>query len=400
MLAASIIWFLLGFAVKGTSEAEELEGYFRADLLEYAEIMLFLFVAMSYINVCEERRVFDALRSFLVRVGFTYYVLFWITGFLAFFISPLADNLTTALLMGTVVLAVGSDNPKFVTLACINVVVAANAGGAFSPFGDITTLMVWQKGVVEFFDFFDLFIPSVVVWLVPAYLMSRTIKVGKCPPSVDGETIVMKLGAKRFMILFLVTIALAVSGENFFHLPPVAGMLFGLVLMKTFGYFMKVRSTEEIPFDVMSNFQRIEWDTLLFFYGVIMCVGALKYIGYLTVLSDTAYTNWGGLSLEASITGANIGVGILSSFVDNIPIMFAVLSMEDLDMSLGQWLLVTLTAGVGGSLLSIGSAAGVALMGKARGYYGFFQHLRWTPAIATGYAAGIATHFWVNASLF
>jgi Na+/H+ antiporter NhaD/arsenite permease-like protein len=104
------------------------------------------------------------------------------------------------------------------------------------------------------------------------------------------------------------------------------------------------------------------------------------------------YNQWGA-------TNANITIGVLSAIVDNIPVMFAVLTMNP-DMSQGQWLLVTLTAGVGGSLLSIGSAAGVALMGQARGKYTFFSHLKWTPAIAAGYIASIATHFWINASLF
>lgn len=131
----------------------------RHNLLEYAELMLFLLVAMSYINAMEERRVFEALRAWLIRRGFGLRALFWITGLLAFVISPVADNLTTALLMCAVVLSVGRDSPRFVTVACVNIVVAANAGGAFSPFGDITTLMVWQKGIVPFTGFFALFLP-------------------------------------------------------------------------------------------------------------------------------------------------------------------------------------------------------------------------------------------------
>jgi Na+/H+ antiporter NhaD/arsenite permease-like protein len=101
-----------------------------------------------------ERNLFEKLRVYLIEKGLTYRQLFWITGTLAFFISPIADNLTTALLMGAVVSSLGKNNKKFVTLSCINIVIAANAGGSFSPFGDITTLMVWQKGCVEFFTFF------------------------------------------------------------------------------------------------------------------------------------------------------------------------------------------------------------------------------------------------------
>lgn len=147
-----------------------------------------------------------------------------------------------------------------------------------------------------------------------------------------------------------------------------------------------------VPFDVFSRVQRAEWDTLLFFYGIVMCVGGLGFLGYLHLLSDTLYNEW-------SPTYANVALGLMSAVIDNIPVMFAVLSMQP-DMSHGQWLLITLTAGTGGSLLSIGSAAGVALMGQARGYYTFASHLKWAPAIALGFFASILAHIWLNQSLF
>ncbi|GMA80918.1 hypothetical protein GCM10025855_04510 [Shewanella glacialipiscicola] len=115
-------------------------------------------------------------------------------------------------------------------------------------------------------------------------------------------------------------------------------------------------------------------------------------MGYLSLVSEAMYSHW-------DVTYANVAIGLLSSVVDNIPVMFAVLTMNP-DMPLGQWLLVTLTAGVGGSLLSIGSAAGVALMGQARGIYTFGAHLRWTPVIALGYVASIFVHLWINSSMF
>ena len=131
---------------------------------------------------------------------------------------------------------------------------------------------------------------------------------------------------------------------------------------------------------------------MLFFYGIVACVGGLGFIGYLGMASELMYTQWGA-------TAANISVGLLSAIVDNIPVMFAVLTMQP-DMSTGQWLLVTLTAGVGGSLLSIGSAAGVALMGQARGKYTFFGHLKWSPVIALGYVVSIYAHMWINEAYF
>jgi NhaD family Na+/H+ antiporter len=409
MLAAGIIWGLIAWYYQSHDIPDVVEFALRHNLEEYAELMLFLLVAMTYINAMEERNVFEALRSWLIRKGFGYRALFWVTGILAFFISAVADNLTTALLMVAVILAVGADNRKFVTLSCISLVVAANAGGAFSPFGDITTLMVWQKnlqtsdGPVDFWTFFHLFIPSLTNWLVPAAIMHFWVPDKK--PKGGGEMVAMKRGAITIALLFLITIALAVNFHSFLQLPPVIGMLTGLSLLKIFAYYLKVTKTparfrgngdenigSPVAFDIYREVARAEWDTLFFFYGVVMCVGGLGFIGYLGMISHVMYVEWGA-------TYANIAVGIISSIVDNIPVMFAVLTMQP-DMTVGQWLLVTLTAGVGGSLLSIGSAAGVALMGQARGVYTFFGHLKWTPVIALGYAASIAVHMFINHSQF
>jgi NhaD family Na+/H+ antiporter len=409
MLAAGVIWGLIGWVYVQNGIPHSAEIAVRHTLEEYAELMLFLLVAMTYINAMEERHVFEALRSWLIRKGFSLKVLFWVTGTLAFCISPVADNLTTALLMAAVVMAVGGSNHKFVLLSCINIVVAANAGGAFSPFGDITTLMVWQKniqatnGVIDFWTFFMLFIPSLVNWLVPAVLMSFAVPDGK--PEAGGVMVGMKRGALTVVVLFLLTIVTAVSFHNFLHLPPVIGMLTGLAYLKFFSYYLKRTGENHAPagqdnedlgspvaFDIFRSVARAEWDTLFFFYGVVMCVGGLGFIGYLGLVSETLYVGWGA-------TAANVSIGVLSAVVDNIPVMFAVLTMMP-DMSIGQWMLVTMTAGVGGSMLSIGSAAGVALMGQARGVYTFFGHLKWTPAIAAGYVASIYAHMWLNSASF
>jgi NhaD family Na+/H+ antiporter len=401
ILAAGVIWAMIAVVYANNGLSHQAEAAVRHNLLEYAELMLFLLVAMTYINAMQERRVFDALRSWLVRKGFGFRQLFWLTGFLSFFLSPIADNLTTALLMCAVVMAVGGDNRRFVSLACINIVVAANAGGAFSPFGDITTLMVWQEGMVEFWTFFYLFVPSLVNFVVPAAIMHFAIPDGR--PSSDDELILMRRGAVFIIAFFLLTIVTAVAFHNFLHLPPVIGMLTGLAYLQFYGYYLKRtyhreikyaegRAGDVVPFNVFNKVARAEWDTLLFFYGVVVCVGGLGFIGYLALASDVMYAQWGA-------TNANVVVGVLSAIVDNIPVMFAVLTMNP-DMSQGQWLLVTLTAGVGGSLLSVGSAAGVALMGQARGQYTFFGHLKWAPVISLGYAASIGTHLWINASQF
>jgi NhaD family Na+/H+ antiporter len=413
LVGAGVIWVMIGAIYAGQDLAAEAEAAFRHTLLEFSELMLFLLVAMTYINALEERRVFDALRSWMVQRGFSYRALFWTTGALSFVISPIADNLTTALLMGAVVLKVADDDPKFIGLCCVNIVVASNAGGAFSPFGDITTLMVWQAGLVQFHEFFTLMLPSLVNYLIPALVMSLFIE--RRQPSAHYEAVELRRGAGRILLLFLLTIATAVACHSLFQLPPVLGMMTGLGYLQFFGYYLRMslprslankrrralrRGDEEavqrlgsvVPFDVFSRVARAEWDTLLFFYGVVMCVGGLGFMGYLATVSGALYTQW-------DATYANILLGVLSAVIDNIPVMFAVLTMQP-DMSHGHWLLITLTAGVGGSLLSIGSAAGVALMGQARGSYTFMAHLRWTPAIAVGYAASVWVHLWLNAGAF
>lgn len=414
MVAAGVIWAMIAwiYAQQTDPAFHDTAGtMIRHNLLEYAELFLFLLAAMTYINTMGERGVFDAIRAWLVNKGFSLRTIFWLTGLMAFFISPVADNLTTALLMATIVMAVAGSNHKFIAVACINIVVAANAGGAFSPFGDITTLMVWQKGVLAFHEFFALFIPSLVNWLIPATLLSLAIK------NVDSialhEYAPLKPGALVVVGLFVLTIAMAASSHHFLHLPPVIGMMTGLGFLKLHGYVLKMRdkrfldkrdndgqtafniqdeTQQKMPFNIFEQLQRAEWDTLMFFYGIILCVGGLGTIGYLSVGSEFMYGQLGA-------TTANILVGLISAVIDNIPVMFAVLSMMP-DMSHGQWLLATLTAGVGGSLLSIGSAAGVAVMGQARGIYTFVSHLKWMWAIALGYIASIWVHLWLNAELF
>jgi len=383
MIAAGIIWALTAIAYSQAGDIHFAEGAMRHNLLEFAELFLFLLAAMTYINTMEERGVFNALRVWLVTRSFSLKTIFWLTGVLSFVISPIADNLTTALLMATVVMAVGGSNRSFVIVACINVVVAANAGGAFSPFGDITTLMVWQKGIVQFEEFFVLFIPSLVNWLIPAVIMSFTVP--NQQPEASAEAVKLRYGAWIVMGMFLLTIVMAVSSHKFLHMPPVLGMMTGLGMLKLYGYYLNRRDRrilrqlkegkvvlrrgadkardgsnvnlgknqmeidgDDIPsstgYDIFKSLERAEWDTLMFFYGIILCVGGLGALGYLSLMSEALYGDLGP-------TMANILVGVLSAIIDNIPIMFAVLSMLP-DMSHGQWLLVTLTAGVGGSMLT------------------------------------------------
>ena len=387
IISAALIWGIIAFYFSSQpgSHSENLEQALEHNILEFAELFLFLLVAMTYINALQERNVFDFIRYKLISKGFNFRQLFLLTGVITFFLSPIADNLTTALVMCSVLLACGKGNNKFLAIGCINIVVAANAGGAFSPFGDITTLMVWQAGIVDFFTFFNLFIPSVVNYVIPATIMYFFVP--NEIPNVSSDKITIKRGGKVIIFLGLFTIFSAVNFHNILHLPPMLGMMFGLGLLGLYSFYLKITFNpeyEEGKFDFLRKVSKAEWDTLLFFFGVILSVGGLGFIGYLTLISEYLYVGLGA-------TYANILVGILSAIVDNIPVMFAVITMNPA-MPTEQWLLVTLTTGVGGSLLSIGSAAGVALMGQARGYYTFFGHLKWAPVIFLGYIASIYVH--------
>jgi Na+/H+ antiporter NhaD/arsenite permease-like protein len=400
LVGAGVIWVLVAIAYIQNGDLHTPENVFRAGLEQYTELFLFLLAAMTFVNSMSERGVFAALRSWLVSRDLTLYRVYWLVGVLTFFISPLADNLTTALLMATVVVAVGGSNKNFVVACSINVVVAANAGGVFSPFGDITTLMAWQQDVVPFQDFLTLFVPALVNWLVPAVILSFIVPEGK--PQADEAALGLGHGAYVIIGLFIVSIAFAISLEHFLNLPAVIGMMTGLGVLKLYGYLLKRRGIshtsrtsspgKQTPFDIFRSLERAEWDTLMFMYGILMSVSGLSAMGYLILGSELTYEYFGP-------TVANIGVGLLSAVVENVPVMFTVLAMQP-DMDSGQWLLVILTAGVGGSLLSIGSAAGIAVMGQSGGVYTFFTHLRWSWAIALGYILSIWIHMSLNATKF
>ena len=311
ILAAGIIWAHAAIlaAQKGIS-VEAVHEAFEYNLKEYAELLLFLLVAMTYINSMSERNVFEALRSWMVRKEFGYRKLFIITGVITFFLSAVADNLTAALLVGAVVLAVGSDNEKFISIGFVNLVIAANAGGAFCPFGDITTLMVWQAGYAEFFDFFKLFVPSLVNYAVPAAIMYFAVP-DEQPKATNEEAVQLKHGGLVICGLFLLTIVTAVSFKQMLHLPPFMGMMVGLSVLMFYGYYLKKyqRAEGEAGFDIFNKVKEAEWDTLLFFFGVVFAVGGLGYVGYLELLSGAMYDGLGA-------TTANILVGVISAIVD------------------------------------------------------------------------------------
>lgn len=383
LLAGTSIFMLIGlyFAINGI-DGHPLEEEVKNLIYEIAGIYFFLLVAMTYIEAMIDRGVFSALRYRLVSHGYTYKKLFWVTGLLAFFISPVADNLTTALILSTVLLTIDKMNKQFLVPGAINIVVAANAGGAWSPFGDITTLMVWVDGKADFTEFLFLFPAAIVGWFVTAYLLSRFVPEGEPPFSADEKRIEIAEGGKTIIGLFAFTIAMAVLSHQVLHLPAMWGMMFGLALLKMYVYYIN-RNSGPTQLNAFSWIAKIENDTLLFFFGILAAVGGLHFLGYLEYFT-ALYDQFGP-------TVVNIGVGFLSAVVDNVPVMSAVLKA---DPNMGpdaqsQWMLVTMTAGIGGSLISFGSAAGVGVMGKMHGIYTFASHMKYAWTVLVGYIISI-----------
>jgi len=377
LFAGTFMFMLIGlyFSFNGM-DPEPLHHEMQKLILEIAEIFFFLFVAMTFIETLIERRVFDVLKYKLVSKGFSYKKLFWLTGLLAFFISPVADNLTTALILSTVLYTIDKDNRDFLVAGAINIVVAANAGGAWSPFGDITTLMAWTAHKGEFVDFLFLFVPSFASWVLTAWLLSFYVPKGEPHFNVETEEVPqMKDGGQTVIWLGAFTIAIAVLGHQFFHFPAMWGMMFGLSLLKLHSF--KLAKGGRDGYNIYVNMKKIENDTLLFFFGILSAVGALHFLGYLDYIHD--------LYSMVGATAANIGVGFISAIVDNVPVMSAILKANP-EMGTDQWLLVTLTAGIGGSLISFGSAAGVGVMGRLRGIYTFGSHIKLAWTVLAGYA--------------
>ena len=385
----TFMFLLIGFYMLANGlDVHLLQNEVNHLILEISQIVFFLMVAMTYIEALIERDVFNALKYNLVSKGYTYKKLFWLTGVLAFFISPVADNLTTALILSTVLLTIDKNNVNFLVAGAINIVVAANAGGAWSPFGDITTLMAWAAGKAPFIDFFALFPASIIGWLVTAFLLARVVPEGS--PHFDPATepkVSIKKGGKVVIGLGAFTIFSAVMMHQLFHLPAMWGMMFGFSLLSLYTYIYKKTNKNEEPMHVFHYMSKIENNTLFFFFGILAAVGALHFVGFLNY-AVSLYDKFGA-------TAVNIGVGFLSAIVDNVPVMSAVLKANpmmgaDAGENLSQWLLVTLTAGIGGSMISFGSAAGVGVMGKLKGIYTFGAHMRLAWTVVVGYVVSVA----------
>jgi len=226
---------------------------------------------------------------------------------------------------------------------------------------------------------------------VTAFLLSRYIPNGNPPFSADEKKVEILEGGKVIIGLFGLTIFLAVMSHNALHLPAMWGMMFGLAILKMYVYLLnqknKAKNTEDSPkINAFSWIAKIENDTLLFFFGILAAVGGLHFLGFLEYF--TALYEVASQVNKELVTLINVGVGFISALIDNVPVMSAVLKSNP-NMDHAQWMLVTLTAGVGGSLISFGSAAGVGVMGKLHGIYTFGSHMKLAWTVLIGYIVSV-----------
>ena len=370
---------------------------------ETAETLFFLMGAMTIVEIVDANGGFNFVRDTMKTRSKR--KLLWRVAFMTFFLSAILDNLTTSIVMIMVLRKLIQD-PKERLIFASMVIVAANSGGAFSPIGDVTTIMLWIKGMVSTGGVLtELFIPSLVSMVVPAFLLSLSLK-GKFDKAQNlqvGEVSTFTKHQRRAVF------CLGVGGLIFVpifktitHLPPYMGILLVLGLLWTVTEIFNRHLDESDPMAkrVTHLLTRIDMSTILFFLGILMAVLCLKQVGVLNAMGDGLNTAFSGNPYL--ITGI---IGVLSSIVDNVPLVAACMNMYDVvpdtiyAVDGSFWQLLAYCAGVGGSMLIIGSAAGVVVMGLEKITFGWYmKHITWL--VFVGYVAGILVYAAEKALLF
>lgn len=374
----------------------------KTHLGDTSETLFFLMGAMTIVEIVDANGGFNFVRDALKTRSKR--KLLWRIAFMTFFLSAILDNLTTSIVM-IMVLRKLVQAPKERMLLASLVIIAANSGGAFSPIGDVTTIMLWIKGVITTQGVVsEIFFPSLVSMVVPAFLLSLGLK-GKLPveDNVVEASVSAFTKAQRKVIfwcgvggLVFVPVFRTLTG-----LPPFMGILLvlGLLWTTTEVFYRSAGESDTMAKRVSDLLSRIDMSTILFFLGILMAVACLENIGVLTALGEGLNTVSGGN--HYLVTGM---IGALSSIVDNVPLvagcmgMYPVAPVGDMAVDGIFWQLLAYCAGVGGSMLIIGSAAGVVVMGLEKISFGWYmKHISWI-ALA-GYLAGMLA-YWLERILF
>ena len=385
LLTGVLCWAVVALV---STNIEETLHHLNEHLSEIASILFFLMGAMTIVELIATYGGFELITDRITTTKQS--SLLWIIAIITFFMSALLDNLTTTIVMATLVSKIVHDN-KLKLMYVGMVVIAANSGGAWSPIGDVTTTMLWIGGQISTSNIiFQLFIPSAVSLLVPLLVLSRQMK-GNLPirkesskkvESEDvtfGKTVIFWVG-----LLGLLSVPVF---KSITHLPPFMGMLLSLGVIWAVAETMIKNKSEDVK-DKLSIFrviEKIDMPSILFFLGILLAVGALQSMGMLTSVAAWLTDNLKNQTLVVTI------IGLLSSIVDNVPLVAAAMGMyglEQFPMDDQFWELLAFCAGTGGSILIIGSAAGVAAMGIAKiEFFWYLKKMSWLALI--GYFAGI-----------
>lgn len=385
LFAGSLMWVVVTFGKQPDAMHESI----MHTSAEIFELIIFLMGAMTVVEMLGHFRFFTWLEIKLRSANIENTTLFWIMGIIAFFASAVLDNLTATLVM----IQIGKHLPfkkENFNYYVVNTVIAANAGGAMSPVGDVTTIMIWLAGKFTAWQIVAAgFLPSLVGWIIPQYLITRKLTKTTHEAVVSTEIMPLQWG---IIIIGFSTFGLAVI-VNAFHLPPFFGILFGLgIVAIVIDWKLKKGSLHVKANRIVNVVKEIDMATINFFVGILLAVGALQFHGVLDLIANLIFGSDPANNPIAVITG-HISLGVLSSIFDNVPLTAAVLQMLPGEMDYTYWVLLAITAGMGGSLTSIGSAAGVAAMGQVESLT-FVEYLKKGsfPALV-GYAGAIITWF-------
>ncbi|MDF2178716.1 sodium:proton antiporter NhaD [Aliiglaciecola sp. CAU 1673] len=371
LFAGTVSWIMLYIQSAGGPQASVVDHQLHENIAEIANLWLFLVAAMTFVAYLNKKRLIESLMNILLPAKMSERKMMFITGAFCFFFSSLADNITATLVAIAMVLQLGLDKAKTVKFAVLTVF-AVNSGGVALITGDVTTLMIFLEGKTRIQDLMWLSVPSFLsVMLLAALLsvrMNGRITLNKHRAQVEPVDVLISL-------VFLATILCTIAGNILFSIPPVLSFLCGLSLMFLIAHFLRP-DQEKDP--ILDYIRRIEFDTLLFFLGILLLVGMLKHIQVLELLLQVYQL--------VPLEWANFLMGILSAFIDNVPLTAALLK-ADIMMDRSAWLELTYAVGVGGSMMVIGSAAGIVAMSKVKGLT-FAQYARYSLLLLFCYGFG------------
>lgn len=394
----------------GENVIEKVTSIIQEHLGDTSTTLFFLMGAMTIVEIVDQNGGFNWVRKVMLTKSKR--ALLWRIAFMTFFLSAILDNLTTSIVMIMILRKLVSDHKDRLVYASL-VIIAANSGGAFSPIGDVTTIMLWNKGLITAAGVIaEIFVPSVLSMVIPAFIMQSMLK-GELSVSVansnDGQnTSVSDFTEGQRKAVFW----LGVGGlifvpifKSITHLPPFVGILLvlGVLWTATEIFYRNLRrghDSEGTKKRVVNLLSRVDMSTILFFLGILMAVACLEEIGVLVSLGKGLNVAFNGN--HYLVTGV---IGVLSSIVDNVPLVAGCMGMYPLeaagDMAVDGvfWQLLAYCAGVGGSMLIVGSAAGVVVMGLEKITFGWYmKHISWIAFI--GYIVGIASYWFIRTYLY